>query len=246
MRPINCFLLLVGILSFANAGLVLAKADGGVRISQNRPEPPPRLPPNRTRPGGGLDPAKQSCESDSQALTALVPRENPVLSVSEHPTFLFYIPDTSEDIEAVEFSLLTADEKERLYHAQISLSHSSPGIFSVTLPESPEYALEENGTYRWYLKVFCQGNFTTKADLTVDGWVERVAMTPERIAQIEAASPEIWYDSLAQVADHLDSESSSYSWRDKWLQLLRFSNLEELSEARIIEDWEVSNISVPE
>jgi hypothetical protein len=36
--------------------------------------------------------------------------------------------------------------------------------------------------------------------LDVNGWVQRVALTPERERQINAATPDVWYDASANLA----------------------------------------------
>ncbi len=204
-----------------------------ILLSQSRPKPPPRLPPNRTRPGGGLNPAKQACKAEEQSLTALLPEENPVLSASPYPTFLFYVPDSSDDISSMEFSLFTMDEKQRIFSSRFD-PQEIPGVVSVSIPEEPEYALEAGQPYRWYFKVYCSSDTGEDGEpVTVDGWINRVSNTAERQSQVEAVSPEVWYDSLALVARQLRTSPEDSVWRNHWLSLLERVGLEDLAEANI-------------
>lgn len=214
-------------------GLALGHEYQALLLGQSRPEPPPRLPPNRTRPGGGLDPAKQACKANDQALTALVPEENPVLSASPYPTFLFYIPDAPEDITSIEFSLFTSDEKQRIFSTRF-VPEQIPGVVAVSIPARPEYALKSDKLYRWYFKVNCSGDTSDSRDLlTVDGWINQVNATAEHESQINAVSPEVWYDSLALVASHLQASPDHPTWRSHWTTLLESVGLEDLATANV-------------
>ena len=207
----------------------LAQIQPPVYLSQNRPTPPRTPPPNQTKPGGGLNPSHPCSDTQSQ-LRALVPVENPVLTASEHPTFLFYVPYTPESVSYGEFSLLVwPGEKERIYKTRFALPQT-PGIVSVKLPESPEYTLETDRSYHWYFKLYCEGNTSAQPDLQVNGWVKRVPLTPERAGQIEAASPEVWYDSLANVAENLRTSPENAALQNDWERLLELIDAGGLAE----------------
>jgi len=198
---------------------------------QNHPPPPPRTPPdNQTEPGGGLNPSNPSCTSTSKPLTALIPVKNPVLTTREHPTFLFYVPYGSDDVRFGEFSLLVGpEEKIRIYKTRFTLPQT-PGIVSITLPSAPEYALEEGKFYHWYFKLYCQSNTSSQTSVDVNGWVQRVALTPERERQINAATPDIWYDALANLAISLRVSPQDARLRDDWFNLLKSIGLEDLAQ----------------
>lgn len=209
--------------------------------ASSRPSPPPKLPPNRVRPGGGLNgglnSARLSCNSSTQAVTALIPEQNPVLTTAAYPKLLFYFPDTAADVRVVTFSIFTQDEKTRVYETQFILPQT-PGIVSVAPPELPDYALQENQLYRWYLKLDCQDSNADQAanqtapnqsDLSVDGWIQRVTPTPERQQLIEMAAPDIWYDALANVASRLQSDPQKPELRQQWASLLRSIGMEHLA-----------------
>lgn len=202
-----------------------------VRIT--RPQPPSTPPPNRTRSGGALGEAA-ACNNVEKPLVALIPVGNPVLTASTHPTVLVYVPYGSSDVSFGEFSVLTGlQETTRLYRTRFILP-ATPGIVSVTLPDLPAYALQENLFYHWYFKLYCQGNTSTKADLSVDGWVKRVTLTAEQEQRINASSSLLWYDALARSAEQLRTSPQNSEFKERWRILLKFINGEDLLQVPLV------------
>ncbi|MGF1514820.1 MAG: DUF928 domain-containing protein [Elainellaceae cyanobacterium] len=195
------------------------------------------MPPNRVRPGGGLDPALQSCARSDTPLTALVPVNNPVHTVESHPSFLFYFPDSAHDVHYGEFVILTADEKERIYSTRVAPPESS-GIVTIEMPELAHAALEMGQRYHWYFKVYCASGSDQPelSDLSVDGWIRRVRLNAEREQQLATFSPELWYDSLARAAIALqDSSGNTAEARTTWRNLLEAIDLESLANAPFVD-----------
>lgn len=208
------------------------------RSTTNRrpPAPPNTPPPNSTRPGGGLNPDETPCRILNDGLRALIPVDNPVLTTSAYPTFLFYVPAGSEAVQYGEFSLLLwPDEEIRQYTTRFRLPESR-GIVTLTIPELPAYALAENQTYRWYFQLYHAAEETISIDsslpdFTLKGSVQRVPLTPERTQQLQAGSPEIWYDTLSNVATRLQTSPQSSQLRTQWHTLLALIDAEAVSEA---------------
>jgi hypothetical protein len=213
----------------------LAQIQISTLLSQAPPKPPHTpLPDNQRTPGGGLNPSNPSCKTTSKPLTALIPVKNPVLTTREHPTFLFYVPYTSDDVRVGEFSLVVGlEEKTRLYKTRFTLPQT-PGIVSITLPSAPEYALEEGQYYHWYLKLYCQTNTSSQASVDVNGWVQRVALNPERERQIKAAAPDVWYDALANLALSLRASPQDARLRNDWANLLKSIGSEDLAQEPLV------------
>ncbi len=199
-------------------------------ISQRPPEPPQTpLPPNRTTPGGGLNPTDSSCNEVGETLRALIPVENPVRTTEAHPTFLFFSPFGAGQIDYGEFSLLPwPGEEQRHYSTRFTLP-DSPGIVSITLPGLPEYALKEDQPYRWYFQIHCKDNPDAQPDLTLDGAVQRVAPTSVQSPQIQSPSPEIWYDTLALVAKRLQESPQDPQLQEHWRSLLQSIQADDLT-----------------
>jgi len=203
------------------------------------PDPPPTPPDNDPVAGGGLNGSSQSCQSTNQTLTALIPVQNPVLTISDYPTFWFYLPYAAEDIEFIQFSVnirdeKTGQEKTRLYQASFQLP-GTPGIVGISLSSVPKYALEEGRFYHWYFKVYCKGNTSYQSDWDVNGWVQRVPATPENERKIEAANPDIWYDALTHVAKRRLANPQDPNLKEDWTSLLEFIDRKELDQVQLID-----------
>jgi hypothetical protein len=209
------------------------KSNTQVKSNRKRPAPPRRLPPNRVKPGGGLDTAKQSCKNSSESLVALVPVQNPVLTASTHPTLLFYVSDAANDIREGKSSIFTQDNKTRVYETRFTLPQA-PGIISIRLPESAKVNLQEGEPYQWYFKLYCQGAADSRADLDVNGWIQRVALTPERQQLIRSNTPDIWYDALANLAQNIRSRPQDPVLQQRWTGLLKSIGMEQLAQQPIV------------
>ncbi|ELS00584.1 protein of unknown function (DUF928) [Xenococcus sp. PCC 7305] len=205
-----------------------AKPENSTIQNQNpvppRPSPPERIPPNKVKPGGGLSAFRRSCNNDTESLIALIPIASPVLTISSNPTFLFYIPDIPTDIDFAELSILTADEKTRVYLNRLTLP-KSPGIMIVELPQDSSPLLEESALYHWYFQLYCTN---TTAALEVNGWVKRVEATTARKLQVEQGEPRIWHDAIAKVAGELLITPEDEILKQQWLKLLQVIQREEL------------------
>lgn len=199
--------------------------------NERRPPAPPNTPPpNGTRPGGGLNPDETSHSILKDGLRALIPIENPVLTASAYPTFLFYVPEGSDAVQYGEFSLLLwPNEEIRHYTTRFQLPESR-GIVSITIPEISAYALTEGQPYRWYFQLFDNVEETTP-EFTLHGSVQRVPLTSERAQQIQAGSPEIWYDALSNVAEQLQHSPQDGQLQAQWQRLLVLIEAEEIGEA---------------
>jgi hypothetical protein len=215
---------------FANSS-VSAEITPGQVLSQAMPRAPRNPPPNRSRPGGGLNPDVAACRGVGDRLRALVPIENPVLTTAAHPTILFYVPFGADTIQYGEFMLLSwPQEREWVYNIRFMLP-AHGGIVKVTLPTQAQTALQEDRTYHWYFQLYCKGGNGEQPDISVDGYIQRVAATPERDRQIAQATAEIWYDSLANVATQLQTAPQDGELRRQWRSLLQTIGAEEVAPA---------------
>ena len=166
-------------------------------------------------------------------MTALTPLNVQGVTLSQQPTFWFYTPYTSEDVRLGQFSLFSADDSQRLYRTSFQLP-KTPGLVSISWPDSVEFSLQQDLDYHWYLTLFCTPNQTSRPDFTLNGWVRRLASTPERrqqISQVSDAEPPIWYDTVDFIAAQLltPSPATTSSLRQDWTKLLNSVGLAELS-----------------
>ncbi|MGD1854073.1 MAG: DUF928 domain-containing protein [Leptolyngbyaceae cyanobacterium] len=186
----------------------------------------PQPPSGRRTPGGGLEPSV--CPVTDHKLTAITPSDVHGKTLSEHPTFWFYMPYTADDIEGGKFSVLTEDEFQTVYETSFKLPEQ-PGLISITLPESEVPALEVGEYYHWYLSLDCTIDAQTKTDATIDGWVQRIDPDETTAAQ---ASPEIWYDSLHVAAEQLQNDAIEPG--PAWIDLLESVELDALIQAPVV------------
>ena len=219
------FNLFIIFLFLGNGSSSVAEADSAAK----RPPPPRRIPPNKVKPGGGLSYSQQSCHDADKSLIALVPVNNPVLTAKAHPSFLFYVPDPPAAISHGEFSILTADEKKRVYQTSIAIERT-PGIIKIDLPPEERYALEQDLLYHWYFKIYCQDSSVAAKFLDVDGWIERVELTRAVEFKLANSSPDIWYDAIANEAEQIIADPQKSTQSKSWSKLMQYINLGHLTD----------------
>lgn len=175
-------------------------------------------PPNRGAPGDrGGDNA--GSRDDSCNLLAMVPKTNLGLTTAEHPAFWLYVPTVPKSPRSLE--LVLRDESDReIYRTTFELTQGD-GIVSFRLPETAP-PLDVGQLYHWH--VFC-GNFAR------DGWIERVAFSPEVESQLETATPRervlifaeqgLWYETLTELAGLRCSDPQNTQLLQDWASLLQ-------------------------
>ena len=204
--------------------------------SGNLPNPPTTPIPDGNRiPGGSLSGDDQAvCPSRSQPLTAITPISGQGSTLSGHPTFWFYIPYTSAEVQEGEFSILTQNEDERIYKTLFQLP-AQPGFVSITLPMDKAESLQEGQYYHWYLNLSCASTVEAQTDLNIDGWVQRVESPSEVAAQDGEASPSIWYDVVNDLATQLKTVSSNeMEAKQAWVELLESVELDALAQEPVV------------
>ncbi|MEP0910980.1 DUF928 domain-containing protein [Leptolyngbya sp. GB1-A1] len=209
--------------------------------------PPDRGLPGR-REGGGT---RGGCALTQPTLTALIPSQNFGLTVQEHPTFFWYVPQTNAT--TAEFVLM--DGNQTVYETTIALP-KTPGILQVSLPiDGTVPPLTIGKDYQWYFSIICNAD-DRSGDLLTRGWVQRQALTPDlaaKLAQVPVvdrstayAAAGIWYDAIATLADLKQSPSSaetqpSQLLKERWNTLLESVGLEAFADQPFIAEPTVLN-----
>ena len=197
------------------------------------PESPDTGTPEGDRTVGGTRP-EATCKETDKPLTALFANNGRDFTLSEYPTFLFYVPYPPEEIGTIEFLLLDRSERRTIYRTNLRLS-DRPGIIQVSLPANAENALEEGEIYRWRLNLDCVPDRSVDPELVLNGWIKRVALdAPE--TEASAADPlgeyqlyrdnGIWYDAIAHLAQLYFANPDNGSLNQAWLELLNELGLE--------------------
>lgn len=175
-------------------------------------------------------------------LTAIIPNADVSLTTNEETTFSIYIPQT--DALLGKFSLNLSDDGSRSYTEDILLT-GQPGLVSFTLPQ--EIALATDRAYDWKFTLYCDLPGTTaglgsaeQRVSSVSGQVERVDISPELEAQLEAATTPlakaeayveagIWHEALALLADLRETQPQ------QWEEFLTSVGLDSLAQAAVSE-----------
>lgn len=218
---------------------------------------PPKLPDNGAPIGrrrGGT--SRDQCPALNLPLTALVPGREILVgetspqsasksflasTLTQHPTFWFYIPHLPETARKAEF-LLQNEIGDDVYQALLTLPQKS-GVIGISLPLSPQYSLKTGKRYHWYFKVYCGEPQKTPEYFFVDGWVQRIALTRHLDSQLKTAKPRkyaiyaannIWHDALTELADLRLTNSRNATLSEDWADLLGAVGLQDLAGADVI------------
>jgi hypothetical protein len=198
---------------------------------------PPRLP-GRREPAAG-----RGCgvSMPKLPLTALIPKTTFGLTAATHPTFFFYIPQTSAT--AIRFVLLDEENQNKLYDKTFAIP-STPGIVSLNLSRDKTLQpLKVGKNYRWYFLMICDPQ-ERSADIYVEGLVQPVELTPNLSSQLKKASPldrvafyqknQLWYDALTTLAEQRRLNPEDAALQAEWENLLRSQGLDEIARESLV------------
>ncbi|MBL1179195.1 DUF928 domain-containing protein [Pantanalinema sp. GBBB05] len=172
------------------------------------------------------------------ALIALLPQTFYGTTVSDHPTFLAYLP-ASNATEAV-FSL--KDEAGNLQYQMTIPVAGQVGVMAINLPtEAPALAVGKN--YQWLLAIKVDGQLSPSTPY-VDGWVQRVQPSAELTASLQQedalkraealGKSGIWYDCAATLAKVYANQPTNEALTKQWAELLSSVGLQEISTVPIV------------
>src|SRR5919199_4122427 len=152
---------------------------GGPRFIQPR-EDMDAPPTRRVRSVRG------GCASSNQvSLTALTPKNKIGRTVSDYPTFFFYLPQT--DAELAEL-ILEDESGNQIYQQEFTIKNLS-GVIGVSIPANTNVPpLEVGKNYTWKFTVVCDAD-DRSSDQLESGVVRRVELSPDILSQLEKADP---------------------------------------------------------
>lgn len=184
-------------------------------------------PSTLSRGGGNRD----LCPYTQEKLTAIVPVTAKGISylektISERPTFRFYVPyDVNAGLQA-EFILKDTDEKP-VYKTMFPLK-STPGIINISLSKGQELKVKQR--YRWVFSVICNPD-NRSGDATVNGWIQRVsdkevltadpAKVPDKERLNIYANSLLWFDMLDTLFALQRAYPAETEYRTIWKLLLK-------------------------
>ncbi|TAG88873.1 MAG: DUF928 domain-containing protein [Oscillatoriales cyanobacterium] len=212
--------------------------------------------PDNTQPGGprfveppediGL-PDRQGrtvrggCASRPElSLTALVPKNKVGRTVSDYPTFFFYLPET--ETQLAEF-ILEDRSGTQIYKQTLTISNLS-GTIGISIPTNKNVPpLEVGKSYSWSFSVICDTE-DRSADVFEKGIVRRVELSADIRSQLEKADPRqktfiyaengIWQDALSTLAAARRAQPNDAVLKTDWESLLDSVTLGKIAKEPIV------------
>ncbi|HSF74717.1 MAG TPA: DUF928 domain-containing protein [Microcoleus sp.] len=220
----------------------------------NTPDSPPNPIPGGPRfipPTEDIDdrpptqprrPVRGGCASISQlGLTALAPKNKIGRTVSDYPTFFFYLPQT--EAESAEFILQDQSGKQ-IYKQDVTISNLS-GVIGVSIPANEKVPpLEVGKSYTWNFTVICDAQ-DRSADQIESGTVRRVELSEDIRRQLDQADPRqktviyaengIWQDALSTLAAARRDQPNDTTFKADWESLLDSVKLGKIAKEPIVQ-----------
>lgn len=207
-------------------------------------------PPSRGAPVQTTDGGSRGCgwEAGQKLLAPLVPSEVMAFTVSEYPSFFWYMPpasgldqSSSEGSATVQFMLI--DENHNIVYYK-KLSAPTSGIMSHRLSPEEAEPLAENKQYHWLVSMVCDSE-DPSANPLIDGWVERIPVSEELQAELDNATETdrpsiyaregIWHEALTSLALLRHKNPNDETILSRWSEFLRSVNLGEFTEEPLID-----------
>ncbi|GAC1464249.1 MAG: hypothetical protein NVSMB70_10350 [Chamaesiphon sp.] len=167
-------------------------------------------------------------------LSLLIPTDHTGRTISDHPTFFFNLPANTD--APVEFTLVQPGNAKPVFVQQISAPKA--GTMQIKLPKD-QPGLVQGQKYRWSVSVV-RNSKRRSDDVFVQGWIERVAATPEIAQQLATSTSEhqraivyaqagIFYDALTAI-----SSAQSEAPTDRSIQEDRLSLLQQVGQTQLL------------
>jgi hypothetical protein len=193
-------------------------------------------------PAGTVRSVPSGCASSSQlSLTALVPKNKIGQTVSDYPTFFFYLPQT--DAELAEF-ILEDQSGNQIYRQDLPIKNVS-GVIGVSIPANTNVPpLEVGKKYTWIFSLVCDPQ-DRSSDLLESGVVRRVELSAEILRELENADPRlktfiyaqngIWQEAVSNLAAARRANPNDPVFKSDWESLLGSVELGKIADEPIVE-----------
>ena len=175
------------------------------------------------------------------SFTALVPENKIGRTVSDYPTFFFYLPQPNAEL--AEFIL--EDENGNLIYEQALTIKNLSGVIGVSIPANTNVPpLEVGKKYTWVFSLVCDPE-DRAADKVESGVVRRVELSADILRQLENAEPRrktfiyaengIWQEALSNLAAARRANPNDPDLAADWQSLLDSVTLGEIAKEPIVE-----------
>jgi hypothetical protein len=181
------------------------------------------------------------------SIIPLMPPSNRGVTLTESPTFFAYVSQASA---TVEFTLQIKDpEGTKIY--QTAFTVDKPGVVGVSIPADGDNkkSLEIGKEYQWSFAVVCNPEQAKLGDRSgdyfVEGYVQRIE--PESTLKSELANPdpmaraivyaknEIWYDTVATLAQMRRKAPNDAKLTAEWTKLLQSQKLDSVADRPLVQ-----------
>jgi len=207
-------------------------------------DPPTLLPSGDEKPtvSGGPRVVRCKCQNFPQiSVTALVPENKIGRTVSDYPTFFFYLPQPNAEL--AEFIL--EDENGNLIYQQDLTIKNLSGVIGVSIPANTNLPpLEVGKKYTWVFSLVCDPD-DRSADKVERGVVQRVELSADILRKLDQADPRqktviyaengIWQDALSTLAAARRANLNDTDLAADWESLLDSVTLGEIAQEPIVE-----------
>jgi len=207
-------------------------------------DPPTLLPSGDEKPtvSGGSRVARCKCENFPQiSVTALVPENKIGRTVSDYPTFFFYLPQPNAEL--AEF-ILEDESGNQIYQQDLTIKNLS-GVIGVSIPANTNVPpLEVGKKYTWVFSLVCDPD-DRSADKVERGVVQRVELSADILGKLENADPRrktfiyaqngIWQDALGTLAAARRANPNDPDLAADWESLLDSVTLGAIAQEPIVE-----------
>ena len=174
-------------------------------------------------------------KSIDKTLVPLLPSSKLGLTVSSHPSFMVYVPQTSA--KALEFALEN-EEGEGIFQTEVNIENQN-GIVRFNLPKT-QPGLEVGKDYRFVISAICQQDGPNNP--FVNGLVRRISPAdtavknqqgkPKSLEQVILYSESgYWFEALEKLAELKLSQPNNGEINTAWEDLLSSVGLDDISKA---------------
>ncbi len=171
-----------------------------------------------------------SCLQAAQAPIPIIPTDKEVqLTTTEHPTFFFYVPQTSAQVKALEFVLQEDDESVEPLYKGIFTPAQQTGILSITLPAN-QPPLTIGKEYTWGFSMVCDAQ-NRDQDVYIEGKIQRTEdenlavqlgqTTTDLDRAVLFATAGFWEDALRTIATLRRQRPNDPEVKTYWDELLK-------------------------
>ncbi len=182
-----------------------------------------------------------NCFLNSKYAVPLIPTDNETQTVSPHPTFFFYVPETAKPLQGLEFVLWDEQTDKTVYKKTIK-SVTQGGIVSINIP-TDQPSLEPEKQYTWGFSMVC--DFANRdQDWYLDGKINlvtnenlssQIEQTTQPLEQVVLyATAGLWENAVSILANLRRQNPDDSQINKYWVDLLTSVDLQAVAQEPLL------------